>query len=465
MVRAHRPTKRAVEETSPYKKRATVREVMAMYDLKTGIGNIGVGVGSLARASNRPKQFDDRKNPYFADATGRFIAEYAKYASNHTAARMQGLNANDFYEWSEQVLRLADVNKRGGAIDRPTDGYKAFLVEAHEIEYVPEGAKVETMGSTWLVTNPANVSGAVGSGIMRRCNATWNHLDWYGNLKKEPMVVEKAAMNATANDFQETVLLMQGYFNIIMQYNEETAELDVNSRLMLGRSVYQITGYAEISEEFTGDEESVHLLYFTARIKEPDKEKDDMVNRVANAYPFQWTVEVTGRPAMSGGAAALFTARSTRNGAAADGDEDHPVHYLWESSDETICAVDANGTVTAKGMGTCRITATVVENPELTGWMEVTVAEGFTGVRFTSQIPERLRPFETVEVGAVYVEDGVETDRALTWTLTGDADAFTAEVNGSKATIRCWSGSETPLRITAAYEGEVANGTMVLEGY
>ena len=134
-----------------------------MYDLKTGIGNIGVGAGSLTRASNRPKQFDDRKNPYFADATGRFIAEYARFATNHTAARMQGLNGADFYAWSDQLLRLADVNKRGGAIDRPTDGYKEFLVEAHEIEYVPEGAKVETMGSTWLVTNPANISGAVGS--------------------------------------------------------------------------------------------------------------------------------------------------------------------------------------------------------------------------------------------------------------------------------------------------------------
>lgn len=465
MMRAHRPTKWAVEETSPYKKRATVREVMAMYDLKTGIGNIGVGTGSLTRASNRPKQFDDRKNPYFADATGRFIAEYAKYAPNHTAARMQGLNANDFYEWSEQVLRLADANKRGGAIDRPTDGYKAFLVEAHEIEYVPEGAKVETMGSTWLVTNPANVSGAVGSGIMRRCNATWNHRDWYGNLKKEPMVVEKAAMNATANDFQETVLLMQGYFNIIMQYNEETAELDVNSRLMLGRSVYQITGYAEISEEFTGDEESVHLLYFTARIKEPDKEKDDMVNRVANAYPFQWTVEVTGRPAMSGGAAALFTARSTRNGAAADGDEDHPVHYLWESSDESVCTVDSLGNVTAVGAGNCAIKAVVAENRTLYGEMTVTVEENFTGVRFTGELPERLRPYESAEIGAVYVESGAETDKTVTWTFTGEKDAFSAEVDGNKATIRCWSGSETPLWITAAYEGKVANGTMVLEGY
>ena len=437
----------------------------AMYDMKRGLGNIGAGVRSLQTASNRPKAYSDRKTPYFADATGRFIAEYARFATNHTAARMQGLNTADFYAWSEQLLRLADVNKRGGAIDRPTDGYKEFLVEAHEIEYVPEGAKVETMGSTWLVTNPANISGSVGSGIMRRCNATWNHLDWYGNLKKEPMVVEKAAMNATANNFQETVLQMQGYFNIITQFNEETAELDVNSRLMLGRSLYQITGYADVSEMFTGDEESVHLLNFTARIQEPDREKDDLKRRVANAYPFRWEVRVTGSPAMSGGTAAQFAAQSTRNGAAADGDEAHPVHYLWESSDESVCVVDSDGKVTAVGAGSCAIRAVVAENRTLRGEMTVTVEENFTGVRFTGELPDRLRPYESVEIGAVYVENGAETEKEVTWTFTGEEDAFSTEVDGNKATIRCWSGSGTPLTITAAYGEESANGAMVLEGY
>lgn len=436
-----------------------------MYDLKTGLGNIGAGVGSLAKPSNRPRQFDDRKNPYFADATGRFIAEFSRYATNHTAARMQGLNNSDFYAWSEQLLRLADVNKRGGAIDRPTDGYKEFLVEAHEIEYVPEGAKVETMGSVWLVTNPANISGAVGSGIMRRCNATWNHRDWYGNLKKEPMVVEKAAMNAAKNDAQETVLIMQGYFNIIMQYNDETAELDVNSRLMLGRSAFQITGYADVSEEFTGDVESVHLLNFTARLIEPDREKDDLKNRVANAYPFHWEVRVTGMPAMSGGTAAQFTAQSTRNGEPADNDAAHPVHYLWESSDESVCMVDADGNVTAVGTGSCTIKAVVAENRSISGHIAVTVEENFTGVRFIGALPERLRPYESAEIGAVYVEDGVETDKVLTWKFAGEPDAFSAEVDGNRVTVRCWSGSEIPLAVTAAYGEATANGTMVLEGY
>ena len=437
-----------------------------MADIKNNLGNIAAMSQRPKAAGNRPPQYKDRQTPYFTDPTARFIAQYAKYASDYTACRMQGLQLDDFYAWSDQFIRLADARKKGNAIDRPIDNYKEFLMVDPRIEYVPEGAKMETMGSTWLVTNPANISSAVASGIMRRCNATWNHMDWYGNIKKEPIVVEKPSMNATANDFQETVLLMQGYFNLILQFNDETAELDVNSRLMLGRSVYQITGYSEVSEEFTGREDSVHLLRFAARIKEPDKEKDDLVNRVANAYPFHWQVDVAGTPAMSGGTEAQFTAKSTRNGAAADGDTAHPVHYLWQSSNEGVCTVDAAGKVTAVGAGTCRITATVAENRTLQGEMTVTVEEGFTGVRFTGTLPERMRPFETAEIGAVYVENGAQTDKTVTWRFSGaDETAYGAEVKGNRVIITCWSGSAQPLTVTAAYGEEQSNGTVVLEGY
>ena len=437
-----------------------------MADIKNNLGNIAAMAERIHATTNRPAQYNDRRNPYFGDPTARFVQAYGKYASDYTACRVQGLQLDDFYAWSDQLIRLADARKKGNAIDRPIDNYKEFLMVDRRIEYVPEGAKMETMGSTWIVTNPANISSAVGGGIMRRCNTTWNHLDWYGNLLKEPMVLENVKLNATANDFQETVLMMQGYFNIIMQLNEETRNLDVNSRMIVGRMAYQLTGYTDAAQEFTGDEDSCHVLRFTARATEPDKEKDDLVNRVANAYPFHWQVDVAGTPAMSGGTEAQFTAKSTRNGAGADGDAAHPVHYLWQSSNEGVCTVDAAGKVTAVGAGTCRITATVAENRTLQGEMTVTVEEGFTGVRFTGTLPERMRPFETAEIGAVYVENGAETDKTVTWRFSSaDETAYGAEVKGNRVTITCWSGSAQPLTVTAAYGEEQSNGTVVLEGY
>lgn len=307
-----------------------------MADIKNNLGNIAAMAERVHATTNRPAQYNDRRNPYFGDPTARFVQAYGKYASDYTACRVQGLDSdpNNFYEWSDQLIRLADARKKGNAIDRPIDNYKEFLMVDRRIEYVPEGAKMETMGSTWLVTNPANISSAVGGGIIRRCNTTWNHLDWYGNVLKEPMVVENVKLNANANDFQETVLMMQGYFNIIIQRNGETENLDVNSRLILGRMAYQITGYSDVAQEFTGEEDSCHVLRFTARATEPDKEKDDLVNRVANAYPFTWEVNVSGKAVMSAGETAQFAAASLRNGENADADPEHPTGYLWKSSDE-----------------------------------------------------------------------------------------------------------------------------------
>lgn len=437
-----------------------------MADIKNNLGNIAAMADRPKAPGSRPPQYKDRQNPYFVDPTARFIAQYAKYASDYTACRMQGLQLDDFYAWSDQLIRLADARKKGNAIDRPIDNYKEFLMADPRIEYVPEGAKVETMGSTWLVTNPANISSAVGGGIMRRCNTTWNHRDWYGNLLKEPLVLENVKLNANANDFRETVLMMQGYFNIIMQRNEQTENLDVNSRMILGRMAYQITGYTDAAQEFTGDEESGHVLRFTARATEPDREKDDLVNRVANAYPFTWEVNVSGRAVMSAGETAQFAASSLRNGEKADGDTAHPTSYLWESSDEGVCLVDASGEVTAVGEGTCTITALLAQNTEQTGTYTVTVEEGISGVHFTTDPPEALSAYQEAVLTAVYTENGKPTGKPVAWEFEGaDENAYSAQIAGNSVTIRCWAGSIAPLAVKAVYGGYSATASIVLKGW
>lgn len=439
-----------------------------MANIKNHLSNIAAMGERTQSPTNRPAQYNDRRDPYFGDQTARFVQAYGKYASDYTACRVQGLDSDpaNFYKWSDQLIRLADARKKGNAIDRPIDNYKEFLMVDRRIEYVPEGAKMETMGSTWLVTNPANISSAVGGGIMRRCNATWNHVDWYGNLRKEPMVVENVKLNANANDFQETVLMMQGYFNIIMQRNCATEELDVNSRLILGRMAYQITGYSDVSQEFTGDEESRRLLRFTARMTEPDREKDDLVRRVANAYPFTWEVNVGGRAAMSVGEKAKFTAVSLRNGVVADGDAAHPVRYLWYSSDKDVCRVDPAGSVTAVGEGRCTITAVLVQNESFTGDYEVTVAQSASGIHWQTDPAERLGVYEKTTLTAVYTENGAETGDAVEWRFSGAAeDSYTAEVDGSTATVYCWGGSVKPLTVTAACKGKSVSAVIALEGW
>lgn len=432
------------------------------------IRNVTLLGGTAARRTNAPKQYSGRQKQYGGDAAALFYAERAKYATDFVDAQVQGLVPGDFYAWRGQKMRISDTIKQGASLTRKTDDQKEYLLADRGVDYIPEGAKIETMGSTWLATNPANLSSVAGSGIMRRCNATWNHLDWYGRVRKEPILVEKQQAMATANDFQGVSLIMQGYFNIICQKNPETDELDQNSRLILGRRAFQITGYSDVTQEFTGEDESTHLLYFAARIQEPDETIDDLARRVAGGKTFSWEIRISGATVLRAGETARMAAESIRCGeAVADGDEKHPVSYFWKTSDETVARVDAGGLVTAVGAGSCTITARLAQNNDISSEVTMTVEEntGAGGVRFLTEPPEVLGAYEAVTLQAAYFVGGVQQEDAVVWEFSGaEEEAYTASVLRNRVTVQNWGGSETPLTVTAKCGNASASASIRLEG-
>lgn len=440
-----------------------------MADVKRSMKNISLLSGGSGRATNTPAQYRDRQRQYFAEATALFVEEMAPYATDFVTARMQGLVPGDFYRWSTKRIRFSDTTKQGVSLTRKTDDQKAFLVADAGVDYIPEGAKVETMGSYWLVTNPSNLSSASGNGIMRRCNAVWRFLDWYGNIREEPILVEKSLAQATSNDFQEMTLIMQGYFNIICQRNENTEQLDQNSRLILGRRAYQITGYSDVTQEFTGDDESTHLLYFNARMQEPNHEIDDMAAKVAGGKNFSWAIFVTGAPRMTAGDTTQFTAASRRNGAEVENTEEHPIGYIWTSSDPNVATVDGKGVVTAVGEGTCQIKATLEQNRDYASEFTVTVeasAAKTPAVRFLNEVPKYMAPYDVETLEAALFIGGVRQDAAVEWAYEGAVEgSYSVSVNGNQLTVRCWGYSPAPLRITAKAGGEQAAVEIELEGF
>lgn len=248
--------------------------------------------GTLPRPVNIPKeQYANRQFQYLADESATFIERYARYSSDYFEARVQGLNPEDPYEWNWVHMRMDDVVKTSAAMSKNFDDFKFALIDNKNIEYITPGSKVECMGSTWICMNPMNISGADGKVLVRRCNVTWNFYDEDRNIIKEPMIVESQEARASAIDPQEVIRITTGYFNIICQYNDYTRQLDVNSRLLLGRNVYRIQGFSDFHQEFTGDYDSVHLLEFAAYYEEPNLEIDDMENHIAGGLKVDWEDE------------------------------------------------------------------------------------------------------------------------------------------------------------------------------
>lgn len=426
---------------------------------------------SLPFETNDPVQYEDRQTEYYEPETRVFIEKYAKYSSDYVIADVQGLNPAEPFEYTQIHLRFADIIRPSASMSRNFDSYKIVQVAERQYSYLRKGAKVNTMGSTWFVTNPVNLSGG-GTAIVQKCDAVWHYLDYYGNVCSEPMCVDTLLMRANDADSQRSSMITKGYFTATMQYNEATASLlSTNARIILGTAAYRITGYSDFIQEFTSVEDSINMIEFSIRYEEPNDAIDDMVNKVAGGKTFKWDINVAGISTLYVGETEQFTATSIRtsggNTETVSSTDEYPIDYIWSSSDENIATVDENGIVTAVATGTATITATLAQNPNAYESFDILVAEATTSphIVFTDTLPESLNAYDNIALTALYVENGQETPYIVEWSFSGAEErCYSVDVDDNDIVIHCWAGSIEPLVITASYNGYSASVSLILEG-
>lgn len=439
---------------------------------------LAAGFAPVVR-KNEPAEYADKQHEYYADLTERHRQRMLRYASDFVSAEIQMWDENNVPFWREEKLRFANVVRPSSAIQRNFDDYKQIVPENPHIGYYRPGTKIRSMGSTWLVVNPDNISGGEGMSIIRRCNAVWNHLDYYGNLVSEPIIVENPRANASSPDTQVDQLISTGYYNVICQYNDFTRQANDNTRIILGdegnpyenAKAYYITGYGNFFREFTEEAGSVRLLTFSIRVQTKNDETDDLVNCVAGGKSFRWSMEVTGPANVQSGETAQFFAQSYRNGEAVggtggriatapseprnDSTEVYPISYIWTVSDTDKAVIDQDGNLTAKEPGTVTVTATLAQNPAQTADLEIEIGSGTeTGVRILTAAPQAMGPLDSVHLRAAYFVNGVDSGESVTWSLTGaKPSAYHAAPNGNEIYITCFGYSETPLTVLAVCNG------------
>lgn len=433
------------------------------------ISNIAImGGGVYLPKKNSPPQYRDKQFQYYDPESARYTENYIQYSSDYFLAYVQGVNPDDFWAWEKHYLRLADVVNASATLTKQIDDYKMVLFQSPRINYIPRGTKIVTAGSTWLVTNPQNISGTSAGTIVERCNAVWNHLDYYGNILSEPLVVDRGLAKANTNDRQDLVLITEGYFSIKAQYNEWTSQLGQNSRIMLGSKAYAITGYTDFIQEFTGDYESVRIVEFNAHYEEPNAEIDDIPNHVAGGLTFSWEITVHGDPFVSAGNTTQLTASSERCGEPVDDSSIHPIaSYKWVSNNPNAATVDDNGLVTGIANGIAPITCYLEQNPLIRQEfiILVTAPSAIPFVGFTSTVPEYLNAYDRVEISAAYYVNSQPTEDPIEWSFSGaDESKYSVSTGGNQIRITCWGGDVVPLEITASCNGKSFTKEIYLRG-
>ena len=432
-----------------------------MMDVKSLIKN-GTSA-KVTRVVNAPAEYNDRTPQYFGNETAKFISEYAQYATDMFTVQTQGLDENAFYEWSTRRARISDLFVTTMSTSQ-SESYKKMFFEDPSIGWIGLGAKVKTMGRIYIVTNPITMSPVMPHTIMRRCNAVYGRLDYYGNAVYEPFVWMKEGATATTNDSQDYLINAVWYQHSIIQKNANTEDLHINSKFVLGSSVYAIRGFVDFEREFVEDADSTHLLMFDLYRMEPT-EYDDMERGIANGKNFSWEIRISGNEKMITGTTQTLTAESFRNNVLVD-ETEHEVGYKWTSSDTDVATVDpATGEITSLSAGNCKITCRLIQNPEVYSEFELRVGAAETGgyVSFVQPAPQTLALYTSTTIEAAYFNDDVRTPDAITYSASGPKTrCYEMSSEDNKLTIKAWETSSIPLTITASCNGKSATTQIYL---
>lgn len=406
---------------------------------------------------------------YFATDTKAFYAQNLQWSSNMFDIQIQGLDSSDWYAYSDQRVRVSDVISPTTG-DYLNDDWAWILFEDPTIDYVPIGAKVLLNNSIWLVVNPDNTASESGSAIIRRCNTEYHFMDYYGNVIAEPMIFDRGKALGTADYYDEEMALMTAYAHCFMQRNDNTASIiRHNTRMLLGHQAYAVRGLVDFSEEFTGDQNSKHMLRFDLGITEPN-ENDDFNSLVAEGRSFSWVILPQVPDTMPESGSIVLSASSIRCGVEITSTQDHPIAYRWTSSDTSIATVDSStGILTGVSEGRCEITCALRQNNNVFATHEISVVQdsGNEYVGFTSQPPASLQQFTSVTLRAVRYQGGEELPGEVTFALSGpdsEAYGYTVDEETNTITVTCYAPSAIPLTVTAAYGTETTSAEIRLEG-
>lgn len=413
----------------------------------------------------KPNPYRFRRKTYFEHSTNSFVWENAKYASNYYAAQVQGCIPGDFDAVRGANIRTMDIVEQSTGTQMPNEWQCVFFQDPR-IKGLYTGAKLWYAGNVWLCTAPKSVASDSANAVIRRCNAIWNFIDYYGNVITEPFVWNKSNANVTSNEYLDYNSIAHDYQRCCMQLNDKTRHIRHNQRVVLGNGVYQVSGIVDFISDFgeTMDENGEfkqrqksesHIMYFDLYKTEPLAGVDDMENEVADALKFGWKIGISADASLQVGKTVNLGAYSLRSDAESEdvlveSTDEHPISYSYHSLDESILTVDSEGNVTAVAAGSTYITVTLDQNDSIVGNFLFFVTEAARDwLTLTPELPDSLRMYESATAEVRYTINGVETTEGITLTATGPDDyCYSATLEDGVLNINAYYPSDKPLVIT-----------------
>ena len=400
-----------------------------------------------------------RQTEYFAQETLDFIKSLGAYANNNYKILIQKWGIKDAEIIS---CRIEDSFDEQANLKRGDDWKDILFYEP--VDNITIGMLAWFEGNTWLGFNTRNIASLTSAITVRRCDNELTFVDEFNNVTRIPFVFDKYTMlNSTAIEkASEPVSLINGYKNAWVQYNEYTATLRTNDRMIINGQAFTVRGIDSVSRKTTTDRDSVRLMAFVL-MRSEERDGDDLLNDIADADKNIWIVTPNILD-ISGGIGDVGTIETTitHNGVI-----NTEYGVVYSSDNEQVITVDQNGNYELVGEGEALIRCSFEKNEHIESLIHVSVsgeqpapADNYY-VAF-EEIPQQIAQWDSVTLTADLYLNGTKLASPVTFVVDGVPAPYYRIMNttDNSITIKCNAPyRDGKLRVVAKAE---ADGTEVL---
>lgn len=365
-------------------------------------------------------------------------------ATNPHDTYMELMQASINAQWDNttQVVSVFEQEKIGSeifnllevrvdyAIDMGTgfkqdDDFKTFAFQDLQHK-AAKGLLYQYDNDFWITINTSEL-GSINNDInVRRCN---NVMRWInrsnGFINEIPCVIEYV-LESPKEQKDKDVKVANGHITVICQGNEETRNLQKNTRFIFNKEPYRFLAFQKMLNEDTFDDSTADLLYLDMYLDmiEPD---DDISNNIANygSYIYEIEVEQSLYQQAKGGTVQLFP-NVTLNGKTVDREV---VYEVCECGcDNSYCTVDENGLVTITGeVGEqAQLIVALKGNPQVNQLVMIDIVKDISDNNelIVSPIYNKCRIKDSITFSVNLYTNGAKQENVISYTPTGVPNTY-----------------------------------------
>ncbi len=222
---------------------------------------------------------------------------------------------------------------------------------------IKRGDLINWDGGNWLIISDiGHKRYSYYKGIIQKCNYNIK-FNFQGTIKQFPAIVDSRVFDVETNQY---LSIPAGKIVVTLQSNVDSENINIGQRFIKMKQAWKVTGI---------DRTNNGLLMLWCDL-DAIISSDDLVNEIANAGDYVYTLEITSGDSASiqEGNTLQLTTEVKLNGNVVT---DKTVTFSCDNP--SIASVDENGLVTAISAGECMITASLAENPNVYDTITITV--------------------------------------------------------------------------------------------